>query len=88
MPIVIVQLSHESLLGECGSITRLLDRHFSEKIDRRHDVREVHGRDRRTRNRRTEIVFRLLRRINPVRNAPRIEQHVRRLMADAAHRSM
>jgi hypothetical protein len=76
MPIVIVQISYDFFPGECGSITRLPDHHFSEKIDRRHNVREVHGRDRRTRNRRTKIVFRLPRRINPVRKARMIEQHV------------
>ena len=83
MPIVIVQISHDFFPGEYGSITRLFDCHFSEKIDRRHDMREVHRRYRRSRNRRTEKMLRVPRRVDPVRNASMIEQHIQQ---DRAHR--
>ncbi len=74
-PSVLDQVSHDIRSDDYGSINRLLDRHFSENFDR-HYVREVHRRYRRARNRRSEIVFRLSRRVDPVRNGRMIEQHV------------
>ena len=65
------------LSRENGGITRLLDSFLSEKLNRRHDVREVHRRYRRTRNRCAEIMLRLPGQIYAVRDAATVEQHVK-----------
>ena len=59
-----------------GGVTRLFDSFLSEKLNRRHDVREVHRRYCRTRNRRAEILLRLPGQIYAVRDAAMVEQHV------------
>jgi hypothetical protein len=61
---------------EHRGVTWLFDSFFSENLNRRHDVREVHRRYCRTRNRRAEITLRLPDQIYAVRDAAMVEQHV------------
>ena len=65
------------LSRENGGITRLLDSFLSEKLNRRHDVREVHRRSFSRGNRCAEIMLRLPGQIYAVRDAATVEQHVK-----------
>ena len=65
------------LSREHGGITRLFDSFLSEKLNRRHDVRKVHRRYCRTRNRCAEIMLRLPSQIYAIRDAATVEQHVK-----------
>jgi hypothetical protein len=65
------------LSPEHGGITRLFDSFLSEKLNCRHDVREVHRRYCRTRNRWAEIMLRLPSQIYAIRDAATVEQHVK-----------
>ena len=60
-----------------GGIARLFDSLLSEKLNRRHDVREVHRRYCRTRNRSAEIALLLPGQIYAIRDAATVEQHVK-----------